>query len=66
MIDKNNESLVRNMSFTTIPKLNRGWNVLGECFHTHYKDQVSLSWNHVLILLDYLYIIYILIEKNYL
>ncbi len=43
VIDKNSESLVQNMSFTTIPKLNRGWNVLGECFHTHYKDQVSLS-----------------------
>lgn len=43
VIDKNSENLVRNTPFTTIPKLNRGWNVLGECFHTHYKDQVSLS-----------------------
>jgi hypothetical protein len=37
VIDKNSESLVINMSFTTISKLSRGWNVLGECFHTHYK-----------------------------
>jgi hypothetical protein len=65
VIDKNGESSVWNMFFTTIPKLNKGWNVLRECFHTHYKDQVSLSWNHVLILLDCLYIIYILMEKNY-
>jgi hypothetical protein len=30
------------MSFITIPKFNKGWNVLGEHSHTHCKDQVSL------------------------
>jgi hypothetical protein len=30
------------MSLIAIPKFNRGWNVPGECFHTHYKNQVSL------------------------
>jgi hypothetical protein len=27
----------------TIPKFNRGWNVPGECSHTHCRNQVSLS-----------------------
>jgi hypothetical protein len=31
------------MSFTTIPKFNRGWNVPNECSHVHFIDQVSLS-----------------------
>jgi hypothetical protein len=30
------------MSLIAIPKFNSGWNVLGECFHTHCRNQVSL------------------------
>jgi hypothetical protein len=35
--------ICQNLSFTAVPKFNRGWNVPGECSHTHCRDQVSLS-----------------------